>query len=150
MPRRPAYSHLIVYTDGAIRPERRCAGLGAVVCDESGYIRFWWNRRAPLMTCNEAEYAAVHMALEALRHIPAERITLYSDSQVLIRQMQGLAATRSPHLRAARQRLRALLAACPPVTFRHLPREHNRLADALANQTAEGRLPDFAGGSRER
>ncbi len=144
------FSHLIVYTDGAIRPERNCTGLGAVACDEDGRIRFLWSRRAPLMTCNEAEYAAAVMALEALRGIPVERITLYSDSQILIRQMQGKAATRSPGLRKARARLRRLLQENAPVTFRHLPRSHNRLADALANRAAEGLRPLHGGISDAR
>ena len=150
MPKRPAYPHLIVYTDGAIRPERNCTGLGAVACDEDGHIRFWWSRRAPLMSSNEAEYAAVHMALQALRSVSVGRITLYSDSQILVRQMQGQAATRAPGLRKARARLLRLLEGNAPVTFRHLPRAHNRLADALANQAAEGRLLFHGESARDR
>lgn len=131
----------IVNTDGAIRLERRISGIAAVVRDEQGQIIHWWCRRENAMTCNEAEYAAAIMAFErlcALRNPPRE-VKVYSDSQVMVHQMRGIASAHAAGLRQAQMRLRGLLADFEKVTFHHIPREQNRLADALANDAVEGK-----------
>ena len=85
-----------VYTDGSIRPEAGASGLAAVVRDVDGQVLYLWHRRVGKMTCNEAEYAAVTLALEYLRSVKPQDVHIYSDSQVVVQQMQGMAATRAP------------------------------------------------------
>lgn len=129
-----------VFTDGAIRPELGISGLAAIVRDEKGQILHWFSRRADAMTCNEAEYAAVQFALESIRALrgnPRE-VRIFSDSLVVVQQMRGLAAARAPALKQAQLRVRGLVAQFQQVQFHHIPREKNRLADALANETADG------------
>lgn len=132
---------LQVYTDGAIRPERQLSGLAAVVVDERGHIRHWWSCQAGPMTNNEAEYAAVIFALQRLLLIQPLEIVLYSDSRTVVEQMQGRARARSENMRHAYQQARTLAAGFPHISFHHIPRERNRLADALANETADGFRP---------
>ena len=126
-----------VFTDGAIRPELGKSGLAAIVQDERGQIRYWWSRCAGRMTCNEAEYAAVILAIESLRRLRILEVDIFSDSQVVVHQMSGLASAKAPALRQAQARLRGLLVGFERVTFHHIPREQNRLADALANEAVE-------------
>ena len=136
---RPQY--YIVHTDGAIRLERGVSGLAAIVRDEKGRIIHWWSKREKRMTCNEAEYAAAIMAFEylhALRTSPRE-VKLFSDSQVMVHQMQGIASAHAPALRQAQMRMRGLILQFEKVTFHHILREKNRLADALANDAADGK-----------
>jgi len=136
---RPQY--YIVHTDGAIRLERGVSGLAAIVRDEKGRIIHWWSKRDKRLTCNEAEYAAAIMAFEylhALRTSPHE-VKLFSDSQVMVHQMKGIASAHAPALRQAQIRLRGLIVLFEKVTFHHIPREKNRLADALANDAADGK-----------
>lgn len=128
-----------VFTDGAIRPDAGATGLAAIVRDGSWGIRHWWSRKAGRMTCNEAEYAAVILALESLRSLHPQEIHIYSDSQVVVHQMQGLAAARAPAMRQSQARTRALVVEFECVQFHHIPREANRLADALANDAVDGR-----------
>jgi ribonuclease HI len=129
---KPTSPGLQVYTDGAIYPERGLSGLAAIVRDEQGQIRYWWTEKAGTMTCNEAEYAAAVMALERLRIVKPSRVVVYSDSRVMVEQMQGVAQVKSVNLRAPHARLRQLVAEFPQVRFQHIPREKNQLADALA------------------
>ena len=126
-----------VFTDGSIRPELGRSGLAAIVRDESGQIRYWWSSCAGRMTCNEAEYAAVILAIESLHHLRILDVDLFSDSQVVVHQMSGLASAKAPALRQAQARLRELLVDFERVTFHHIPREQNRLADALANEAVD-------------
>lgn len=131
----------LVHTDGAIRADLGVSGLSAVVRDEKGQFIYLWSKRDQRMTCNEAEYAAAIMALEkivALRIRP-NSLKVYSDSQVLVHQMSGIASARAPALRQAQMRLRGLVVLFERVTFHHIPREENRLADALANDAADGK-----------
>lgn len=130
-----------IHTDGAIRPDQGVSGLSAIVRNEKGQIIHLWSKRDKGMTCNEAEYAAVIMALEkvsALRAGP-NLLRIYSDSQVMVHQMSGKASAHALGLRQAQMRLRGLVARFQEVTFHHIPREENRLADALANEAADGK-----------
>jgi ribonuclease HI len=131
----------IIHTDGATRLERGVSGLAAIVRDDKGKIIHWWCKREKRMTCNEAEYAAAIMALEYIRALqnPPRELKLYSDSQVMVHQMQGIASAHAPALRQAQMRMRGLVVQFEKVTFHHIPREKNRLADALANDAADGK-----------
>jgi len=133
----------IVHTDGSIRLERGASGIAAIVRDEKGQIIHWWSRREKSMTCNEAEYAAAIMALERIRALrnPPRELKLFSDSQVMVHQMSGIASAHAPGLRQAQMRLRGLTVEFEKVTFHHIPREQNRLADALANDAVDGKEP---------
>lgn len=127
-----------VFTDGAIRPEKGLSGLAAIVRDDGGQICHWWSRRAGPMTCNQAEYEAIIMALEEVRVYRPAQLAVYTDSRVVVDQMLGRASVKSAGLRAPNARLRALVAELGEVHIFYIPREHNRLADALANDVVDG------------
>ncbi|MBX3038616.1 MAG: ribonuclease HI family protein [Anaerolineales bacterium] len=132
----------IVHIDGSIRPGFEKSGLAAIVRNENGIIIHWWSSQINQgMTCNEAEYAAAIMALEKIRALqnPPRVLKIYSDSQVLVHQMKGIATARAPVLRQSQMRLRGLVIHFEHVIFNHIPREKNRLADALANEAADDR-----------
>jgi ribonuclease HI len=101
------------------------------------------------MTCNEAEYAAVIFGLERLVALPPGRrpggIQVYSDSRVVVDGLTGRAAIQVPALRRAAARVQRLAARFERVTFQHLPREQNRLADALAGEALAGWPPAAPG-----
>ena len=139
-----------VYTDGAIRPEAGLSGLSAVVYDERGTIALWWYRAVEALTCNEAEYRAAIFALDQLLSFRPLALTIYSDSQVMVRQMRGEAVVRSPALRLLHHELRGRMAQFEAVTFQHITREQNRVADALAyeaiaRELASRRIPAKGG-----
>ena len=128
---------LILYTDGAIRPGS--TGLGVVVRDGAGRVVAWRSKRLPqTMTCNEAEYEALLLGLETVRALGPEKVEVRMDSQVVVNQMLGLFAVRSAGLRPLHARARAAVAALDAVEFVHVGRLRNRLADALANEAADG------------
>ncbi|MBN1666041.1 MAG: ribonuclease HI family protein, partial [Anaerolineales bacterium] len=133
---------LKIYTDGAIRPDQGTSGLAAIARDEQNQIFRWWYRRVGRLTCNEAEYAAAIFALDQTLHFlgpeQVAEIAIYSDSRVMVDQMSGRAEAHAPGLQAAKKRLQALVEKFKRVTFHHISREQNRLADALAFEAVSG------------
>jgi len=128
---------LIMYADGAIRPDS--TGLGVVVRDRTGRVVTWRSRRLPrAMTCNEAEYEALLFGLETLRELRPARVEVRLDSQIVVNQMLGVFSVRNAALRRLHARARAAVAALDAVDFVHVGRLRNRLADALANEAADG------------
>lgn len=137
---RKKHQQLSVYVDGAIHPELGVSGLAAVARNAHGQICYWWSRKVGRMTNNEAEYGAAILALESLSRLNIRDVDIYSDSQVMVFQMTGRALTNSSRLKRAQIQLRALLLQFDRVGFHHIPREENRLADALAGDTVDGRV----------
>jgi ribonuclease HI len=135
---------VVLYVDGAIRPG--ATGLGIVISDGAGKVIAWHSRRlSQAMSCNEAEYEALLFGLEVVREMRPERIEVRSDSSIVVNQMMGLFRVRSTSLRRLHARARAATAALGQVVFVHVPRLRNRLADALANDAAEGRAWEAVG-----
>lgn len=131
-------SKVVILADGSIAPE--CSGAGIVAHDEHGLVLAVSNRTLPKMNNNEAEYAGLILALEwaaAKRYLSVE---IRMDSEVVVYQMIGRFAVNSPALKAWHRKACALARTLPQVTYRYIPREQNRLADALAADAVVGKL----------
>jgi ribonuclease HI len=123
---------LSIYCDGAIGDQGLGTGLGVVVRDGAGEIIGLLKRSLPPMTNNEAEYAALVLGLEAAQRFRPRRLKIYMDSEVVVGQMQGTFAVRSPALKRWHTQACRLARCFQEVTYVHIPRDANRLADALA------------------
>jgi len=123
-----------VRIDGASRGNPGPAGIGAVVEFGDG--------RPPMELCayigettnNVAEYRALLLALEeAGRHASGDALTVYSDSELLVRQITGRYKVKAEHLRPLYLEACRRLRAFPAARILHVGREENRKADLLAN-----------------
>lgn len=127
-----------VWVDGAARGNPGKAGAGVYV--KQGAVEiirkgFFLGHQ----TNNSAEYLALALGIFLIKQEigdgTAGKITvaIHSDSQLLVRQMQGTYQIRMPHI----QKLKAItdhLAQRLHCTFEHVVREKNSIADALANR----------------
>jgi ribonuclease HI len=128
---------LLLYVDGAIRPN--ATGLGVVVRERTGQVVAWRSERLPrAMTCNQAEYEALILGLEVARTLRLDCVEVRSDSQIVVNQMLGRFSVRKQALRRLHAQASAVATAFDDVDLVHVPRERNRLADALANEAADG------------
>lgn len=125
---------LSLYCDGAIGEDRRGTGAGVIIRNGRNEIIALVKRSLPAMTNNEAEYAALVLALEAAGRFRPRALKIYMDSEVVIGQMQGRFAVNSPALKRWHSQACHLARRFSQLTFIHIPREANRLADALANE----------------
>jgi ribonuclease HI len=123
-----------VYCDGAIGDDRRAAGAGVVIRDEQNEIIGLVKRGLPPMTNNEAEYAALALALEAVGRLRPRTLKVYMDSEVVVGQMRGRFTVNSAALKRWHTQACQLARRFREISYIHIPREANRLADALANE----------------
>ncbi len=129
---------LTIYTDGACFGNPGPMGIGAIVlkdgkeiCKISEYIGEGTN--------NIAEYTALIKALEFAVGTLEKMVHIRSDSELLIKQMKGDYRVRDKKLKVLYGRV-LLLCEGLHVTFEHIPREKNELADELSKKAIEKHL----------
>jgi ribonuclease HI len=130
-------SDLVAYVDGGSLGNPGPSGIGVVIngC-ASGEIRIakWIGHQDN----NVAEYAALLEALQCAVALNAKKLHVYSDSQVVVRQMSGEYTCRSPRLYSlhwiCRKLARSLI-----FSISHVPRENNAEANRLANAAVRRR-----------
>jgi ribonuclease HI len=106
---------------------------GAEVVEIGGYLGHSTN--------NVAEYAGLLAALTwAVAH-RIEGLQLYSDSLLLVRQLEGAYKVKAPHLQPLHRRAVELKRRLPGLKVSHVRREFNKQADALANRAIDERMP---------
>ncbi len=129
---------IVILADGAVARDQ--SGAGAIAHDERGVLLALANRSLPRMTSNEAEYAGLVTALEIAARFRAYPVEICMDSEIVVYQMVGRFAVNSVGLKVWHRKACELARALPQLTYRHIPREQNRMADALAADALAGRL----------
>jgi len=126
---------VVVYVDGGARGNPGPAGAGVVVLDaRDGAALYEGGIFLGRATNNVAEYRGLLAGLEVAGQLKADEAEIVSDSQLLVRQMTGEYRVRNATLQKLHARAQELAGALRRCTFRHVRREFNTQADALANQ----------------
>lgn len=122
-----------IYIDGASKGNPGHAGIGAIICQGQAVLK---NISCYIgkATNNFAEYTALIYALEEALILKAKSLKIYTDSQLLSRQMNKEYKVKHPNIIILHQRAMHLVSAFEKVDIVHLPREKNRGADKLANR----------------
>jgi ribonuclease HI len=112
--------------------------VGVVIRDEKGRVLDWISEATEgRLTCNEAEYAALIRAMQAAQDYHPREVHFFLDSLIVVNQMRGRFAVRSPALQRLHAKARQLAGGFRQVTYTHVRRKRNRLADALAGEAAD-------------
>lgn len=127
----------VVYADGASRGNPGPAAYGAIVFDSTGRQRHAVSERIGIATNNVAEYRGLIAGLEAALALGARRVEVRLDSELIVRQAIGRYRVKNPALVPLHNRVLDLRARFDEVIFRHVPRELNKSADALANKALD-------------
>ena len=123
-------SDLVAYVDGGCRGNPGPSGIGVVIdgC-ASGPVRI--AKAIGRQDNNVAEYVALMEALQYAIARKARTLHVYSDSEVVVRQMRGEYVCRSPRLYSLHWTCRKL-ARSLGFSISHVPRENNVEANRLA------------------
>lgn len=132
---------LLLQIDGTPgSPPRVHAGLGIVVRAADGRLLHTRCARAPAWTCNEAEYQALITGLRfVVARYPHTPVRCLTDSRIVVDQVTGTATVHAAALKPLYIAARALVAQCADLELIAIPRDLNRLADALAWEALRGR-----------
>jgi len=128
----PPGRRLFVYIDGACKDNPGPAACGICVCDGDGQIVLTRGFYIGNATNNIAEYTGALRGLELVGALGADDIVVRSDSQLLVRQLNGEYKVRKPHLARLNEQVRQLASSFNSVVFKHITRESNKTADKLA------------------
>ena len=88
-------------------------------------------------TNNVAEYSAMIAGLEAAEALDVDEIDVYSDSELMVRQMTGQYRVKNAKLKPLFGAARELAGRFDRCDFHYVRRENNRRADALVNQVLD-------------
>lgn len=124
---------LFIYTDGASKGNPGPSGAGVVIYEGDKVIE---QISQPLgkATNNIAEYKAAILALKKAEEMKAQRVTLYSDSELLVRQMNGQYRVKDKELKILSLEVNRLRKRFGELTITHIPRKKNKEANLLADQ----------------
>lgn len=121
-----------VHGDGGSRGNPGPAAAAAVFIDSDGRVTDTFAEYMGVATNNQAEYRAVELGLQAVRDHGIREADFYLDSQLVVRQLNGQYKVKHPEMQAAFRRVQALREGLD-VTFTHVLRAENTLADAAVN-----------------
>jgi len=132
---------LHVFTDGGSRGNPGAAGIGVAVYGDKDKIIFEKSAFIGVTTNNVAEYEALLQAMkwleDFLKQNAVGQVKFFSDSQLLVEQVNGRYKVKQQHLQEYVQKILALRQkitnAETSTIFLHIPREKNKKADALVN-----------------
>lgn len=129
---------LVLIVDGASRGNPGPSGAGILIMDESGRILEETSRYLGEGTNNEAEYRALLHALARAADLGAVEVDIRTDSELMARQISGQYRVKHPNLKPLFEEAGRLLARFRARSVKHVPRELNARADALANRAIDG------------
>ncbi len=142
-PRKP-HAHkagrLVIHTDGASRGNPGEAGIGALIEDDTGHVVGRLARYLGRTTNNQAEYAALIDALKEAARQGAKEVSVYADSELVVKQVKGEYRVKNPDLKPMHAEVMRLISGFDGFAIKYIPREKNKEADALANEAIDKRL----------
>jgi ribonuclease HI len=136
---RPASPAIKANIDGGARGNPGPSAYGVVVRDAKGEVIAELSDYLGIQTNNYAEYSGLLAALEFAVREKHPSLKVLSDSELLVRQMQGRYKVKSPGLIDLYDRARALVRKLEHFSIDHVLRQYNKDADALVNQVLDSR-----------
>ena len=125
---------VIINTDGASKGNPGISSIGAIIKNEKGVMLAGISRRIGRMTNNQAEYRAIIAALERALEIEAGSVQLYSDSELVVKQIKGYYHVKKDALKVLHRRVIDLIDKFDGFDIKHIARSKNKEADRLANK----------------
>lgn len=126
-------TELTLFIDGASRGNPGHAGIGVRI-ETAGEFLAEHCEYIGCATNNVAEYRALIKGLEIAAQFKAHRVIVFSDSELVVRQMNGTYKVKSGGLLPLYQTAQMQSRTFDGFQIKHVRREQNREADQLANR----------------
>ncbi len=129
---------VVIHSDGVSRGNPGLASVGATIKDEQGKLIARISQRIGRTTNNQAEYRAIIAALEKAIELGAKHVEMNSDSELIVRQINGRYRVKNTALKPLYQKVKQLQGLLESFAINHIPRQQNAEADRLANSALNG------------
>lgn len=129
---------VILYADGGSRGNPGPSAAGFVIHDsESNVVVHSWNKYLGITTNNQAEYHGLIAGLEWCAQHRIQSVIVRLDSLLVVNQMKGAYKVKNRDLWTLYETANTLKEGFKTISFTHVPRELNRLADAEVNKALD-------------
>jgi len=136
-----------VFTDGASRGNPGHSGIGIVIYDENNFIISSYKEYIGETTNNQSEYKALLKSLDIIKKLaaggeyPFDRVEFYSDSELMVNQVNFDYYVKEPELAVLNNKFHVKIKKSGiPFTIKHIERNLNKAADRLANLAIDAHL----------
>lgn len=126
-----------IYTDGGSRGNPGPSAAGFVVLNNRQEVIAEGGEYLGVTTNNQAEYQGVRLGLEKALELGYKKVDFKVDSMLVVNQMKGLYKIKNRELWPINERIRTLITLFDRVTFSHVNRQFNQLADGMVNKTLD-------------
>ncbi|HVI60678.1 MAG TPA: reverse transcriptase-like protein [Candidatus Saccharimonadales bacterium] len=129
-----------IFADGGSRGNPGPSASGFVILDMEDNVLVDKGIYLGVTTNNQAEYTSLKLALEECRKMGVREIQVYMDSMLVVNQMKGVFKVKNRELWPLHDAIKQLAQDFRKVSFSHVPREFNKLADAAVNRALDAHL----------
>jgi ribonuclease HI/pterin-4a-carbinolamine dehydratase len=129
-----------IFADGGSRGNPGPSASGFVVLDMEDNILVDKGVYLGVTTNNQAEYTALKLALEECQSMGVREVHVYMDSLLVVNQMKGIFKVKNRDLWPIHDSIQQTAKLFRKVSFQHVPREFNKLADTAVNRALDDHL----------
>lgn len=136
----PTFYKLTFYVDGASRGNPGKGAIGVVIMNGHGHVIGELKRYIGETTNNMAEYQALIEALTEGRRLGGKTVQVFSDSELMVRQINGVYKVKDGKLLDLYKEAKRLISGFSDFNINHVTRDKNARADSLANEALDNHL----------
>jgi len=125
-----------LYTDGGSRGNPGKAAIGGVILNNENSVGTF-SKYIGIQTNNFAEYTALLEGLNICISKNILAIDCFLDSDLVVKQLNGIYKVKNANIKPVYLKIKALLDSFDRITFTHVRREFNKVADALVNEALD-------------
>ncbi len=128
----------LLFSDGGSRGNPGIAGAGFVLTQADGAVITQGCKKLGIATNNVAEYTALIFGIQAAQKNGVKNLRCMLDSELVVKQVNGEYKVKHPDMKPLFAEVQKLAANFDSISFEHIPREQNAVADSLANKAMDG------------
>jgi ribonuclease HI len=128
--------HATLFTDGGSRGNPGPAGIGYVLTPDTG-AQILHGEYIGETTNNQAEYQALLAGLKRAHGAGIENLECFLDSELVVKQVRGEYKVKNEELKPLVAEVRHIAKNFAAISFDHVRREKNALADTLVNEALD-------------
>jgi ribonuclease HI len=126
-----------LYTDGGSRGNPGPSACGFAIADMQDQVVVKKGVYLGVTTNNQAEYQGLKLGLEEAHRMNASDVHVYMDSLLVVNQMLGIFKIKNRDLWPIHTAIKSILVQFKHISFTHVPRQLNKIADAAVNETLD-------------